>query len=144
MEAKEFGEYLKGIRKSKKMTIRQLELYSKVSNAYISQLERGDRGLPSPDILKKLSQPLGVEYNELMIKAGYISEDLPLLNEKSPAEELIEYLEMELSSEEIIRRMNFTVDGMTLTDEEASEFVDFVRVKRAMKRQQAVSKGEEL
>lgn len=74
MEAKEFGEYLKSVRKEKRMTIRQLELYSKVSNAYISQLERGDRGLPSPEILKKLSQPLGVDYNELMVKAGYVEE----------------------------------------------------------------------
>lgn len=75
MEAREFGEYLKSIRKYKKMTIRQLELYSKVSNAYISQLERGERGIPSPDILKKLADPLGVEYNELMIKAGYVEEN---------------------------------------------------------------------
>jgi len=74
LEAKEFGEYLKSVRKEKRMTIRQLELYSKVSNAYISQLERGDRGLPSPEILKKLSQPLGVDYNELMVKAGYVEE----------------------------------------------------------------------
>jgi transcriptional regulator with XRE-family HTH domain len=75
LEAKEFGEYLKSIRKKKKMTIRQLELYSKVSNAYISQLERGDRGIPSPDILKKLSTPLGVNYSDLMIKAGYVDEN---------------------------------------------------------------------
>lgn len=75
MEAKEFGEYLKRVRKSKKMTIRQLELYSKVSNAYISQLERGDRGIPSPDIIRKLSSPLGLDYNEMMIQAGYVEEN---------------------------------------------------------------------
>lgn len=75
MEAKEFGEYLKIVRKSKKMTIRQLELYSKVSNAYISQLERGKRGIPSPDIIRKLSAPLGLDYNEMMIKAGYVEEN---------------------------------------------------------------------
>lgn len=75
MEAKEFGDFLKGLRKAKKMTIRQLELYSKVSNAYISQLERGERGIPSPDILKKLSHPLGADYNDLMIKAGYVEEN---------------------------------------------------------------------
>lgn len=136
MDATEFGVYLKRIRKAKKMTIRQLELYSNVSNAYISQLERGDRGIPSPDILKKLSQPLGVDYNELMEKAGYI-------DVQSPAAQLISYLEMELSNEDILKRMNFTVDGMTLTDEEANEFVEFVRVRRLMKKQQAVSKGEE-
>lgn len=56
------------------MTIRQLELYSGVSNAYISQIERGERGIPSPDILKKLSKPLNIEYSELMKKAGYLDE----------------------------------------------------------------------
>ena len=72
MEADVFGEYLRCLRKNKKMTIRQLELYSGVSNAYLSQLETGKRGIPSPEILKKLFNPLGVEYKELMIKAGYI------------------------------------------------------------------------
>lgn len=71
MNAKEFGEYLKGLRREKKLTIRQLDLYSGVSNSYISQMERGSRGIPSPDILKKLSKPLGVTYEELMSKAGY-------------------------------------------------------------------------
>lgn len=71
MNAKEFGEYLKGLRREKKLTIRQLDLYSGVSNSYISQMERGARGIPSPDILKKLAKPLGVSYEELMAKAGY-------------------------------------------------------------------------
>lgn len=72
MEAIEFGKYIKQLRTSKKMTIRQLELYSGVSNAYISQIERGLRGIPSPEILEKLSKPLGVNYEELMNNAGYI------------------------------------------------------------------------
>lgn len=72
VEAKEFGEYLRKLRKAKKLTIRQLDLYSSVSNSYISQMERGERGIPSPEILNKLSKPLGVEYEDLMLKAGYI------------------------------------------------------------------------
>lgn len=76
MNAKEFGEYLKTLRKEKKLTIRQLDLYSGVSNSYISQMERGARGIPSPDILEKLAKPLGVEYGELMKVAGYIDDDI--------------------------------------------------------------------
>lgn len=74
MEASEFGKYLRHIRKLKKMTIRQVELYSNVSNAYISQLERGERGIPSPAIIEKLSKALGVDYEEMMEKAGHIKE----------------------------------------------------------------------
>jgi transcriptional regulator with XRE-family HTH domain len=72
LEANEFGIYLKELRTGKKMTIRKLEMLSEVSNAYISQLERGERGIPSPDILEKLAKPLGVDYEKLMAKAGYI------------------------------------------------------------------------
>ena len=75
MEAVDFGSYLKGLRKGKKLTVRQLDLYSGVSHSYISQMERGSRGIPSPDILQKLSKPLGIEYEELMKKAGYIEEN---------------------------------------------------------------------
>ncbi len=69
-----FGDYIRGIRKEKKMTIRQLDLYSGVSHSYISQLERGERAIPSPDIIKKISSALNVPYEEIMIQAGYIEE----------------------------------------------------------------------
>lgn len=54
------------------MTIRQLELYSGVSNSYLSQMENGKRGIPSPEIIKKLSNGLKVDYNDLMKQAGYL------------------------------------------------------------------------
>lgn len=74
MKAKDFGLYIRKLRNEKKLTIRQLELYSGVSNSYLSQLENGKRGIPSAEVLKKLSSPLGVTQSELMIKAGYIDE----------------------------------------------------------------------
>ncbi|SDM18295.1 transcriptional repressor LexA [Bacillus sp. OK048] len=71
-----FGEYLRELRKERGLSIRQLEKKTGVSNAYLSQIENGKKGLPSPDILKKISEPLKVGYEELMEKAGYISGDL--------------------------------------------------------------------
>lgn len=68
----EFGIYLRKAREERKLSVRQLNTYSGVSHSYISQLERGNRGIPSPDILKKLSKPLGIDYEELMINAGHI------------------------------------------------------------------------
>lgn len=68
-----FGHYLKEKRKENGLTIRQLEEKSGVSNAYLSQIENGKKGIPSPEILKKLYEPLEVSYDELMEKAGYIS-----------------------------------------------------------------------
>jgi transcriptional regulator with XRE-family HTH domain len=46
------GEYIKKIREEKELSINQLALYSNVSAAHISRIERGLRE-PSPEILKK-------------------------------------------------------------------------------------------
>lgn len=71
-----FGQYLKELRNERSLSLRQLEKLSGVSNAYLSLVERGKKGIPSPDILKKIYVPLGVTYDELMERAGYISSDL--------------------------------------------------------------------
>jgi transcriptional regulator with XRE-family HTH domain len=68
----EFYSRLKGIRKLKGFTIREVAERSGVSTAYISQLENGNRGIPSPEILMKLSEGLNISYSELMEIAGYI------------------------------------------------------------------------
>jgi SOS-response transcriptional repressor LexA len=75
-DEKKFGEKLKELRKNKGLKIRELESLAGVSNAYLSQLENGKRGKPSPDIIKKLAPHLGVTYTELMKLAGYITEDI--------------------------------------------------------------------
>lgn len=84
----QFGIHLKELRNEAGLTIRQLEEKSGVSNAYLSQLENGKRSLPSPEILKKIHEPLNVSYEELMEKAGYVAlrndvseDDLKLLSE---------------------------------------------------------------
>src|SRR5690606_21416318 len=75
MKANEFGEYIRKLRKEREMIIRQLELYSGLSNTYFSQIEKGKRDIPSTYIIKKLSKCLRIDYNLLMKKSGYITED---------------------------------------------------------------------
>lgn len=72
MKARDFGLYLKELRKENNLSIRQLAERSGVSNAYLSHLENGKRNIPSPDILRRLSEQLNIDHNELMEKAGYI------------------------------------------------------------------------
>lgn len=74
----DFGQYLRKLRKAKGMSIRQLALKARVSNPYLSQLEKGKRSRPSPEILARLASCLGVTYGELMKAAGYPTEDVPL------------------------------------------------------------------
>ncbi|MCS7460114.1 helix-turn-helix transcriptional regulator [Paenibacillus doosanensis] len=72
-----FYEQLRDMRKLKGFTIRELADRSGVSAAYISQLENGNRGVPSPDVLMKLSEGLNTPYSELMEIAGYLEANVP-------------------------------------------------------------------
>lgn len=74
MDKFEFGKYLRKIRKERNLTIHQVETYAGVSNSYISLLERGERDIPSPDILKKIAPLYKIEYSKLMETAGYIND----------------------------------------------------------------------
>ena len=67
------GEYIKKIREEKNLSLNQLALYSGVSAAHLSRIERGLRE-PSPEILRKIAAALKVSYEELMKVAGYLDE----------------------------------------------------------------------
>ena len=71
----EFGKYLRKLRKQKKMTARQLDKLSGISQAYISLIEVGKREKPSPDVLRKIAPHLGTTYEDLMRKAGYMDDE---------------------------------------------------------------------
>lgn len=66
-----YGGFLKALRESKKMTLRDVEKAIDVSNAYLSQLESGKVKQPSPNTLYKLSELYQVKYELLMEKVGY-------------------------------------------------------------------------
>ncbi|NOU63149.1 helix-turn-helix domain-containing protein [Paenibacillus sp. LMG 31461] len=89
MNIVEFGFYFAGLReKSGFKSQRQLAIASGVSNGTIARIESGTQKV-SPETLKVLAPHLkDVDYDELMIKAGYIDEsalDTFHEMEKSPA-----------------------------------------------------------
>jgi transcriptional regulator with XRE-family HTH domain len=69
-----FGEYIKSLRIEKGFSQRDLSQLSGVSNAEISRVETGARKKISPVTLKSLYKCLGVSYEELLQRAGYIEE----------------------------------------------------------------------
>lgn len=75
MDAKEYGQYIKGLRLESGLTLSELGKEVGYSNPYLSQIENGHKGIPSPDLLLKFSKVLNVEYIELMYKAGYLDKD---------------------------------------------------------------------
>ena len=68
---KELGEYLEKIRKSKDLSLRQVDYQSEVSFSHLSMIENGSRK-PSPLTLKELARVYNIDYIDLYEKAGYI------------------------------------------------------------------------
>lgn len=104
-----FYEALKRYRKQKGLTIRELAERSGVSTAYISQLEHGNRGIPSPEVLNKLSEGLNMSYSELMKVAGYLEprQDLTQIEHSEP-----------INLRRFIRENPLIFDGVELSNED--------------------------
>jgi transcriptional regulator with XRE-family HTH domain len=58
-------------RRAKGVSLRQVERATGVSNAYLSQMETGQVGEPSPRKLKALAEYYGLSYDALMNSCGY-------------------------------------------------------------------------
>lgn len=87
-----FGEYMKSLRLKVRMSLREVERESGVSNAYIAQIERGDRPPPSAEILKKLAPVYNVPVRDLLKAAGYWDEDKPSLTEEEEVEMAFQFV----------------------------------------------------
>ncbi len=92
MEESNFGYFLKSLRDRQRMSLRDVEKESGVSNAYIAQLEKGDRPAPSPDILKKLARAYNVTVRELLLRAGYLDEPEVSATEEERIEAAFQYV----------------------------------------------------
>lgn len=68
------AKQLKELRNLRGYSLRDVENKTKISNAYISQLERDEEKKPSPHILHKLAEMYEVPYELLMDAAGYITD----------------------------------------------------------------------
>jgi transcriptional regulator with XRE-family HTH domain len=121
----DFADALKKLRKSKGYSIRQLALYSGVSAGFLSQVENKKRGIPSPDVLKKLYKPLGITYEEIMRLAGYMDNDK--VNESIATYGLDEDIEKLLSDPEFM----IAYKEMPGTPEEAKE--ELIRFMKYLK-----------
>lgn len=72
MQEINFGRYIKSLREDRGLTLRQVQSQSGVSDSYLSQLEKGQRGTPSPEFIKKLATGYDVPYEEMLVAAGYL------------------------------------------------------------------------
>src|SRR2546430_476295 len=65
------GALLRQARIDAGFTLRAAETETSISNAYLSQLETGKAGNPSPAILRKLAELYKVRYENILLAAGY-------------------------------------------------------------------------
>ena len=66
------GEFLKERRKLCGLTLRDVESQTKISNAYLSQLENGKRKDPHVGVLRRLASVYSVNINTLIALTGEI------------------------------------------------------------------------
>lgn len=97
MDPVEFGSYLKELRKKKGLTLDALGKAVDMSQPFLSQIENGKRGIPTPDQLYRLCRPLDVTHAHLMIKAGHMKEWMDFGEELEPLPSEDEWLETELN-----------------------------------------------
>jgi transcriptional regulator with XRE-family HTH domain len=72
-QAEAFGKYLRGQRELAELSLRELAALTDVSNAYLSQLERGLHQ-PSVRVIRNLADALGVPADVLLAKFGFAEE----------------------------------------------------------------------
>lgn len=114
---KKLGEELKRLRTVKHESLRDVEEAIKISNAYLSQLERGEVKTPSPHWLYKLAQHYKVPYESLMATAGYIEEPKLSADGKRPLSTM----------EKLLMSANLTPEE----EHELTKYVEFLTSKRS-------------
>jgi transcriptional regulator with XRE-family HTH domain len=71
------GRFIHAQRKLAKLSLRELASLSELSNAYLSQLERGLHE-PSIRVIRQLARALGVPTETLLAQAGVMADDRPV------------------------------------------------------------------
>ena len=68
----ELGKALGNARRIKGRSLRSVAEGAKISPTYLQKLERGEVSDPSPKVLYRLSEEIGLDYGDLMRRAGYV------------------------------------------------------------------------
>lgn len=89
---KELTDLLLKTRQERGYSLNQAAYKTGLSNTFISQLERGLRMTPVPEDLRKLAKGFNLDYETLMIKAGYLDEPK---EEKSDPYEMLMFSDKE-------------------------------------------------
>ena len=68
---KDLGKYLKNVRDSKRLSLREVNKMTDISYSHLNMIENGKRNV-TPALLKNLARLYNIDYIDLYEKAGYI------------------------------------------------------------------------
>lgn len=78
MQEKNIGQIIAEAREIAGYSQRQLAKIANISNAELSKIESGEREIPNPKTLRKISKYINVNYNDMMYMIGLGMEVSPL------------------------------------------------------------------
>lgn len=64
------GQMIERAREEKGLSKRELSRLAKISDTELARIESGEREIPNPKTLRKISKHIGINYNDLMYAAG--------------------------------------------------------------------------
>jgi transcriptional regulator with XRE-family HTH domain len=105
---KTVGGVIREARELKRLTLREVEIQSGISNAYLSQLENDKIKKPSANTLYKLSELFNIDFDDLMVIAGIVEKK----KESSKPER------------------HFALSSENLTTDEEKELLEFLKYLR--------------
>lgn len=88
------GAFIRSQRERADLSLRQLSGMTAISNAYLSQIERGLHE-PSIRVLKSVADALGLSTESLLAKAGLVSDPIAGQADSKPPSEITEQAIME-------------------------------------------------
>jgi len=103
---KTLGDELRTVREVRKLSLRDVEGATGISNAYLSQLENDKIRKPSPHFLSKLANLYDISYETVMQSAGYVAPKEKPEGPKTMAGELL-WRQFDLSAEEEQKLVEF-------------------------------------
>lgn len=118
------GMKLRKLRTNKGVSLRTVESETGISNAYLSQLERGIATNPNPAKLRILAEYFNSQYMDLLAHAGYL-----------PAEAEENYMQLIASSEGGLYTSDSPLPSsiVDLTDDEENlvlQYIEFLKSRR--------------
>lgn len=119
------GNRIAELRDQRGWTQEELAQSIGIQRAALSHYEK-NRRKPDFEILTKLADKFEVSIDYLIGRTNHTKTELD-----PDVREFVDQLE--LSDEDLLEKFNLTVDGRSLSEEEAKRFIAFVRMERAMK-----------